>query len=573
MCVREKKAASNTSVREKNPGENERSSEKVNERTRHIGNRKQYNGKSLGASYTGGKRNSSASFMFHNFLNDWGMGNLWMLFKKYGTVFDMFMVQKRLRNGQRYGNFVRFKNIVSVENLLKRLRDIRVGSELLRVYLAYDRRGNEGERGYRVKTSEEGSRVNRFNHKMHHDDVTKQGNGGADKRFDIRDTRRYNDVVRGKPSDGKEYRGDDNAKDDKCRMLTMGEEDIGMDIFKRSIIGEVKKSSYLVRLPELCGAMGISKVEVKALGGLKVMLAFETVRTAENILRDVEHGLRRWLHKIRRCTDTYKPVGRLTWINIIGVPVTCWKESVFRRIAEWHGLVIETNNCSLVGNQNLMIGREKRDVVEHCLQENINTKKNEEQEDGHTNMDEDRNDEGNMKERNRKTDGNGNESGDDEDNGEDEMADEKNLDEGSKGGDGSAFRKAAHGGREPHEDQESRVSSEVKVKYTFEEENTNYQKKAALGNTSDECSKKRDEMEGPGIVNVNIVNDGPMVDEANEGVATNTRPVMDKNVVVIIGEQNTDGLINGLTSQNNKSDTPFSNEINEKDYPRVAAGH
>ncbi|GJY76104.1 hypothetical protein Tco_0481220 [Tanacetum coccineum] len=194
---------------------------------------------------------------------------------------------------------------------------------------------------------------------------------------------------------------------------------------------------------------------------------------------------------------------------------------------------------------NVNVIEEIRDVVEHCLQENINTKKNEEQEDGHMNMDEDRNDEGNMKERNRKTNRNGNKSGDDEDNGEDEMADENNLDEGSNSGDGSAFRKVAHGGREPHEDQESRVSSEVKK---------------IIIQTSDECSKKRDEMEGPGIVNVNIANDGPMVDEANEGVATNTRPVIEKNVVIIIGEQNTDGLINGLTSQNNKSDTPFSNE-------------
>ncbi|GJZ53697.1 transposon TX1 [Tanacetum coccineum] len=70
--------------------------------------------------------------MFSNFPDVWGMGNLWMIFKKYGTVFDMFMVQKRLRNGQRYG-FVRFKFVTDVENLLMRLRKIRVGEECMRV--------------------------------------------------------------------------------------------------------------------------------------------------------------------------------------------------------------------------------------------------------------------------------------------------------------------------------------------------------------------------------------------------------------------------------------------------------
>lgn len=90
----------------------------------------------------------------------------------------------------------------------------------MRVYLAYDRRGKEGDTGYRVKTSEEGSRVNRFHHKTNYEDVTKQGNGGVEKRFDIRDTRRYNDVMRGKPRDGKEYRGNGNErlKDDRCRQ-------------------------------------------------------------------------------------------------------------------------------------------------------------------------------------------------------------------------------------------------------------------------------------------------------------------------------------------------------------------
>ncbi|GJY23767.1 hypothetical protein Tco_0397425 [Tanacetum coccineum] len=134
------------------------------------------------------------------------------------------------------------------------------------------------------------------------------------------------------------------------------------------------------------------------------------------------------------------------------------------------GLKIKVKNSIF----NVNVIEEIRDVLEHCLQENNNTKKNEEQEDGRMNMDEDRNDDGNMKERNRKMEENGNESGDDE------MADKNNLEEGSNGGDGSDFRKAAHGGRELHEDQESRISSEVKVKDTFEEENTNYEIKAAL---------------------------------------------------------------------------------------------
>ncbi|GJZ95334.1 transposon TX1 [Tanacetum coccineum] len=68
------------------------------------------------------------------------MGRLWMIFKKYGTGFDMFMVQKRLRNGQKYG-FVRLKNIRDTDGFLDQLRKIKLGEEWMKVYVAYDRRG------------------------------------------------------------------------------------------------------------------------------------------------------------------------------------------------------------------------------------------------------------------------------------------------------------------------------------------------------------------------------------------------------------------------------------------------
>ncbi|GKC63796.1 hypothetical protein Tco_1096394 [Tanacetum coccineum] len=47
----------------------------------------------------------------------------------------------------------------------------------------------------------------------------------------------------------------------------------------------------------------------------------------------------------------------MTWVNIIGVPVSCWSEVVFRKIAAVHGAVVGTDNCKMEGNQNNIIGR------------------------------------------------------------------------------------------------------------------------------------------------------------------------------------------------------------------------
>ncbi|GJV90408.1 reverse transcriptase domain, reverse transcriptase zinc-binding domain protein [Tanacetum coccineum] len=434
MCVREKNAAGNTRVRKKNYGEAERPRERVNVRTRHIGNRDQYNGKALGSNYSGGRRNSSAS-----------------------------------------------------------------------------------------------------------------------------NTRRYNDVVRGKTNDGKEGSGggEENKKEDVYRMLELSEEDVEMEVFSRSLIGEVKKKlSYLVKLPKLCDAVGLPKVKVKLLGGLEVMLVFETPGTADNIMKNVDHGLRRWVHKISM------------------------------RIAEEHGYVMKMNNCSLVGNQNITIGRvcvhtvtkglikeylkikvkdiifevsvieEIRDVilappldmVEYQVQESTNQEKNEEDGHGLMNMEEDEINDGEKKRRNSESDGSGG------------------------NGNGSGLRSARQGSREPQGDEQSRVSSEFKINDTFEGEDVISQTEAAAGNTktlgnikacksSGVVPRKRDENKviGSSNGNVNFENDGPIVVE--DGVI-----VMGQNVNNIdaskVDGQNIGGLYVGPISPNNIHDMGPNKEDN-----------
>ncbi|GKF54526.1 transposon TX1, partial [Tanacetum coccineum] len=134
------------------------------------------------------------------------MGKLWMIFKKYGTVFDMFMAQRRLRNGMRYG-FVRYKAVSDVEGLLRQLQKIKIGDEVLRVYVAYDRRRNVNEE-VRVKGEEANRRYNsNINMGWHRKEAV--GNGD-------RMNRSYVDVVNGG------YKRGDNGN--KGKMM---EEDIG----------------------------------------------------------------------------------------------------------------------------------------------------------------------------------------------------------------------------------------------------------------------------------------------------------------------------------------------------------
>ncbi|GKD88108.1 transposon TX1 [Tanacetum coccineum] len=228
-------------------------------RERHIGNRGEYNGKRLGTNYIGGKRNSAVSFMFFNFPNDWGMGNLWMLFQKYGTVFDMYMVQKRLRNGQRYG-FVRFKLVEDVGLLIRRVREIKIGELTLKVFLAYDRKNPGDDRKMEIRSEE-----------------NKYERGGEEKKEECKN---QDDKLNPK----KVY--------EEIRRIEVSDEEVNLELFNRCLSGEVTSLRYLTKISDLCHEQGLSKVEFKLLGGLEIMLVFDTpAETAGNILSCIDHGL------------------------------------------------------------------------------------------------------------------------------------------------------------------------------------------------------------------------------------------------------------------------------------------
>ncbi|GKF01684.1 hypothetical protein Tco_0028607, partial [Tanacetum coccineum] len=90
---------------------------------------------------------------------------------------------------------------------------------------------------------------------------------------------------------------------------------------RRSVVREVKARFFLTKLSVLCEEQGLNRFEIKLLGGLELMVVMENTETTYNVLKDKEHGLRRWLHKLRRGDDFHRMAGRMTWINIIGISI------------------------------------------------------------------------------------------------------------------------------------------------------------------------------------------------------------------------------------------------------------
>ncbi|GJX72612.1 transposon TX1 [Tanacetum coccineum] len=197
------------------------------------------------------------------------MGKLWMVFKKYGTVYNMFMVKKRLKNGHRYG-FVRFKNFRDVEVLHRALCGIRIGGMELQIYKAYDRKSGDD-----AKPTDNGRYVFRHHSMPKH----------AIDSNNLRDGRKYKEVINEKPNDaGSKIRGI-NTRTERAREHVVGtknkkqevkmknrrtrmKEDIESDLRNRVVVGDVVRLDYMEKLPGLGIVEGIEKVEVKYIVGL-----------------------------------------------------------------------------------------------------------------------------------------------------------------------------------------------------------------------------------------------------------------------------------------------------------------
>ncbi|GKC16429.1 putative reverse transcriptase domain-containing protein [Tanacetum coccineum] len=190
---------------------------------------------------------------------------------------------------------------------------------------------------------------------------------------------------------------------------------------------------------------------------LEVMVVLKNDVTAENVLNDSEHGLRRWLHKLRRDDNFQRLAERITWITILGVSVSYSGEAIFKKVTAMHGTILALHNCSLEGNQNIGYGRVyihtiKKSLIREDLNVIVNGKVHKGDKEMQVDDEDDEEEKGDEDE-----EANSNEDSDEEEGGEAKV---------KYGDDNGPI--SATGGHFAREDEGSRFSSETRVGETFE---------------------------------------------------------------------------------------------------------
>ncbi|GJY96199.1 RNA-directed DNA polymerase, eukaryota, reverse transcriptase zinc-binding domain protein [Tanacetum coccineum] len=279
-----------------------------------------------------------------------------------------------------------------------RKEKIRFGEEFLKVFVAYDRRAT-GSRGVGDNVRSHG----KYNESAHVGVM--DGNRGTT--FSRDNNRRFVDVVSGRNVSGVGINtrrhengeaahgtnGNTNTNgvehldgnmgrsnlhmgvQEKESCIEIEDNELNSELLGRSVTGEVKVMCFLTKLPSFCEEEGSGKVKIKLLGGLEVLVVLENEETMANVLKDKDHGIRRWIHTIRKGDTINRSAGRITWINILGIPISCWSEATFKKVTALHSTIMALHNCRIEGNQNMILGRVQIHTINKGLvKEDLNIK-------------------------------------------------------------------------------------------------------------------------------------------------------------------------------------------------------
>nr|GEU46420.1 transposon TX1 [Tanacetum cinerariifolium] len=103
----------------------------------------------------------------------------------------------------------------------------------------------------------------------------------------------------------REKKIENKEQKEDVRTVKVCDDEVNTRLFNKCLIGEVKSMCFFTNVGSICEEQGLRNIEVKLLRGLEVLMVFDTLKTATNILNSSEHGLRRWVYKLRRWNKHY----------------------------------------------------------------------------------------------------------------------------------------------------------------------------------------------------------------------------------------------------------------------------
>nr|GEV95207.1 RNA-directed DNA polymerase, eukaryota, reverse transcriptase zinc-binding domain protein [Tanacetum cinerariifolium] len=110
--------------------------------------------------------------------------------------------------------------------------------------------------------------------------------------------------------------------------------------FSLSLLGKMKEFSSLSNLKMVLDTEGFTDITIKYMGGVWVLISFQSIMAKENFLSHVGAGS--WFSTIQQASDSFHADERVAWIDIEGVPIMAGSTNTFTNItSKWGDLLYE----------------------------------------------------------------------------------------------------------------------------------------------------------------------------------------------------------------------------------------
>nr|GFA26792.1 nucleotide-binding alpha-beta plait domain-containing protein [Tanacetum cinerariifolium] len=260
----------------------------------------------------------STSVFVANFSDSFGAKDLWNTCKQYGQVVDAYIIYRRSKACKRFG-FVRFIKVLDVDRLVNNLCTVWVGRHKLQANIPRFQR-------------EPLKRHSSF----HNIDGVKRGNSG--------DTYTSNGVKGAANSYAHVVKGSQNSKmdSDSSPVMVLDDSCLNEKDYSLCLIGKVKDFATLENLKVVVANEGFDNIKFKYMGGYWVMMNFQTevskLKFQENSV------MKTWFSQIQLASSDFNTDGKVTWVEIKGIPLKMWSKNMFNRVALKWGVLLDVDD-------------------------------------------------------------------------------------------------------------------------------------------------------------------------------------------------------------------------------------
>ncbi|GJR49567.1 nucleotide-binding alpha-beta plait domain-containing protein [Tanacetum coccineum] len=254
-----------------------------------------------------------------NFPDNVGAKDLWNACKQYGYVVDAFIPNKKSKAGKKFG-FVRFINVFDVDRLVNNLCTVWIGSHRIHANIAKFHR----QKG--VNSNSASSQGN----------VPRDSSNGVKRDSEYRNnSKSYAYVAKG---------GTNEIEETESKpVLVLDDSCVNSQDFSCCLNGKIKEFDALANLKVVLENEGFNDISLKYLGGMWVMIVFKTLEVKNKFSSCA--GVKSWFSQLIQASNDFLIDGRVTWVNIEGVPLKVWNDNTFKRIAaKWGSLLTMENS-------------------------------------------------------------------------------------------------------------------------------------------------------------------------------------------------------------------------------------